>query len=46
MEYTKSEAKDFSRENMRGIWAAALNPFTENLEIDEVGFTANDAIIS
>ena len=41
MEYKKSEAKDFSRENMRGIWAAALNPFTENLEIDEIGFRKN-----
>ena len=41
MKYKKSEAKDFSRENMRGIWAAALNPFTENLEIDEFGFRKN-----
>ena len=44
MEYKKSEAKDFSRENMRGIWAAALNPFTENLQIDEIGFRKNKVI--
>jgi len=28
--YTKTEAKDYARENMKGIWAAALTPFAED----------------
>jgi 4-hydroxy-tetrahydrodipicolinate synthase len=27
VKYRKSEAKDYAKEHMRGIWAAALNPF-------------------
>ena len=38
MDYTRSEAKDYARENMRGIWAAALMPFADDLSIDEDGF--------
>ncbi|MCE8526019.1 dihydrodipicolinate synthase family protein [Ruegeria pomeroyi] len=41
MNYAKSEAKDHSREHMRGIWAAALNPFAEDLSFDEAGFRRN-----
>ena len=41
MEYTRSEAKDYARENMRGIWAAALMPFADDLSIDEEGFRHN-----
>ena len=41
MKYKKSEAKEYARENMRGIWAAALTPFTPSLEIDEIGFRQN-----
>ncbi|MCE8512810.1 dihydrodipicolinate synthase family protein [Ruegeria pomeroyi] len=41
MKYAKSEAKDHAREHMRGIWAAALNPFAEDLSFDEAGFRRN-----
>jgi len=42
MKYKKSEAKDWARENMTGIWAAALTPFQpDDLAIDEAGFRAN-----
>ncbi|MFC1491562.1 dihydrodipicolinate synthase family protein [Nitrospinota bacterium] len=37
MEYTKSEAKAYCRENMKGIWAALTTPFTESGELDEAG---------
>jgi 4-hydroxy-tetrahydrodipicolinate synthase len=39
--YSKTEAKDYARENMRGIWAAALNPFNEDLSLNEPGLRAN-----
>ena len=41
MNYTKTEAKDYARENMRGIWAAALNPFRADLSLDEEGLRRN-----
>jgi 4-hydroxy-tetrahydrodipicolinate synthase len=41
MQYSKREAKEFARENMKGIWAAALNPFDEQLELDEAGLRKN-----
>lgn len=41
MEYTRSEAKAYARENMKGIWAAALMPFTPDHQIDEDGFRSN-----
>lgn len=41
MKYKKNEAKEYSRENMRGIWAAALNPMREDFSIDEDGLRAN-----
>ena len=41
MTYTRQEAKAYARENLGGIWAAALTPFTEDLSIDESGFRAN-----
>ena len=41
MKYTRFEAKDYARENMRGIWAAALNPFRDDLSLDEAGLRAN-----
>ena len=41
MNYTRSEAKDHARSTMKGIWAAALMPFTEDLRIDEDGFCEN-----
>jgi len=41
MKYTRSNAKDHARENMTGIWAAALMPFTQDHRIDEDGFREN-----
>lgn len=41
MKYTRSNAKDHARENMKGIWAAALLPFDDRLRIDEDGFREN-----
>ena len=41
MKYNKGEAKEYSRENMKGIWAAALNPMREDYTIDEEGLRAN-----
>ena len=35
MKYRRTEAKEFARANMKGIWAAALVPFNEDLSIDE-----------
>ena len=39
--YSKLDAKDYARENMRGIWAAALNPFQDDLSLDEAGLRSN-----
>ena len=41
MKYTKKDAKAHSRATMKGIWAAALMPFTPRLAIDEEGFRRN-----
>ena len=41
MKYKKTEAKEFSRQHMHGIWAAALTPFTPSLKLDETGFRQN-----
>ncbi len=41
MKYSKKDAKAHSRETMKGIWAAALMPFTSSLAIDEDGFRRN-----
>ncbi len=41
MKYNKNEAKEYSRENMKGIWAAALNPMTPDFAIDEPGLLRN-----
>ena len=41
MHYARADAKDYARANMKGIWAAALTPFTDDLRIDEDGFTEN-----
>ena len=39
--YSKLDAKDYARENMRGIWAAALNPFNDDLSLNEPGLRSN-----
>ncbi len=41
MKYNKKEAKEYSRQNFRGIWAAATTPFNDDLSIDESGFRRN-----
>lgn len=41
MKYHKRDAKDYARQNLRGIWAAALTPFTPDLALDEEGFRRN-----
>ncbi len=41
MKYSKLDAKDYARQNMKGIWAAALQPFTPDLAIDEAGLRRN-----
>ncbi len=41
MKYRRSEAKEYARAHMKGIWAAALQPFREDLSIDEAGMRAN-----
>jgi 4-hydroxy-tetrahydrodipicolinate synthase len=34
MKYRKQDAKEFARTHMKGIWAAALMPFTPDLAVD------------
>lgn len=41
MKYTKAEAKDYARSHMRGIWAAALNPFHVDGGFNEEGLRSN-----
>ena len=41
MHYARADAKDYARANMKGIWAAALLPFTNDLRVDEDGFRQN-----
>lgn len=41
MHYTKAGAKDHAQATMKGIWAAALMPFDDQLRIDEDGFREN-----
>ena len=41
MEYTKSEAKAYCLEHMKGVWAALTSPFLPDGELDEKGLRAN-----
>jgi len=41
MRYSKLDAKDHAREHMRGIWAAALNPFHDDGSFNEAGLRSN-----
>src|SRR5512134_486292 len=41
MKYSRSDAKHYARSHMRGIWAAALTPFSPDRSIDEAGFRRN-----
>jgi 4-hydroxy-tetrahydrodipicolinate synthase len=41
MTYSKYEAKDHARAHLKGIWAAALMPFNEDLSMNEAGLRRN-----
>jgi 4-hydroxy-tetrahydrodipicolinate synthase len=41
MKYKKSEAKEYARQHMVGVWAANLTPFTEALQFDEHAYRDN-----
>lgn len=41
MKYHRKDAKTHARQTMKGIWAAALMPFRDDLSIDEEGFRRN-----
>ncbi len=41
MKYARKDAKAYARAHMKGIWAAALTPFTRSLALDEDGFRQN-----
>lgn len=41
MNYDRKSAKSYARETMKGIWAAALMPFTPSHGLDEEGFRSN-----
>ena len=40
-EYTKGEALDWARENLRGQWTTLITPFTPDDEVDEEGMRRN-----
>lgn len=41
MKHSRKDAKAYARAHMKGIWAAALTPFTAKHAIDEDGFRQN-----
>lgn len=41
MKVSRNDAKDYARENMKGIWAAALNPFNNDGSLNEAGLRSN-----
>lgn len=41
MRYSRKDAKAYAKTHMKGIWAAALMPFTPSLALDEEGFRNN-----
>ena len=40
-EYSKSEAMEWARENLRGQWSTLMTPFTQEDQIDEQGLRSN-----
>ena len=40
-DYSKNEAGDWARENLRGQWSTLVTPFTQDDELDEPGLRAN-----
>ena len=41
MKFRRDEAEEHARANLKGIWAAALQPFKPDLSIDESGMRSN-----
>lgn len=41
MKHRRTDAKDYARERLKGIWAAALTPFKPDGALDESGFRSN-----
>jgi 4-hydroxy-tetrahydrodipicolinate synthase len=41
MKYRKSEAKEYAKKNIKGLWGASLTPFKPDYKIDEEGFRHN-----
>ena len=41
MKYRKHEAKEWGKENMKGVWGATYTPWTPDYKIDETGFRHN-----
>src|SRR5262245_44802571 len=41
MNFSRKDAKDYARANLRGIWAAAQTPFLPDHGIDEAGLRRN-----
>jgi len=41
MEYTKSEAKAYCKQHMKGVWAALTTPFKPDGELDDRGLRSN-----
>jgi 4-hydroxy-tetrahydrodipicolinate synthase len=41
MAYARNDAKDHARAHLKGIWAAALMPFNEDLSMNETGLRRN-----
>ncbi|MBU6225255.1 MAG: dihydrodipicolinate synthase family protein [Burkholderiales bacterium] len=41
MKYKKSDAKEYAREHMVGVWAASLTPFDTSLKLDEKAYRDN-----
>jgi 4-hydroxy-tetrahydrodipicolinate synthase len=41
LKYRKRDAKDHARAHLRGIWAAAVTPFKQDLSLDEAGYRRN-----
>jgi 4-hydroxy-tetrahydrodipicolinate synthase len=41
MKYKKSEAKEYARQHMVGVWAANLTPFNASLQLDEAAYRDN-----
>ena len=41
MKYSRREAKKYTRQHMKGVWAAITYPFTEDGELDERGLRSD-----